>query len=334
MKLPVKIPQGITRAFGRAWLKTKKASPEICVISGILCGGAAVVMVGVKTWKNRDKLADDISAIKETSKNVKEAKEQENAELAKEEKKELIKVSGNLVKDISKTYWIPATLSIASVGLIWGGHSILRKRLSATTAAYAMLLESYKRYRQRVVEEYGAEKDLEYAHGVKMVDAVDAETGEIVKKAMVDRDKSLSPYARWFDEGAFDSATGQWLYRNYAWRDSPMLNEAAIRSAQVTANQMLKANGYLFLNDVYKLLGLPMSVDGQIVGWDLCGGGDGYIDFGVFPENGHQLPVNRLLLDGTSPNALLDFNVDGPILGALEKTWGPEQTAKLIAGRW
>lgn len=335
MRLPsVKLPEKLTRTIGKVILKTKKASPEICVVTGIVCGGAAIVMVGVKTWKNKDKLTNDISAIKETNNNVKEAKEQENVEKVKEEKKELIKASGNLAKDIAKTYWIPASLSVASVGLIWGSHAILRRRLSATTAAYAMLLESYKKYRQRVVEELGEEKDQEYAYGVKMVDSVDAETGEVKRRAMVSKGRTLSPYARWFDEGAFDSSTGQWLYRNYAWRDSAMLNEATLRSAMVTANQLLKANGYLFLNDVYKLLGLPMSVDGQIVGWDLCGNGDGYVDFGVFPENGHQLPVNRAFLNGDTPNALLDFNVDGPILGALEKTWGPEQTEKLIVGRW
>lgn len=334
MKFPIKLPEKATRVIGRAILKGKKVSPEICVVSGLLCGGAAIVMTGVRTWKNKEKLSQDIHDVKETKKNLKAAKTENKPELIKEEKNELVKTSGALVKDIAKTYWIPAVLSMSSLGLIVGSHAVLRKRLSATTAAYALLMDSYKKYRSRVVEELGAEKDQEFMHGVKMVDSVDAETGEVTKRPMVDKAKAISPYARWFDEGAFDSSTGQWLYRNYAWRDNPMMNECTIRGAQVTANQLLKAKGFLFLNEVYDMLGLPKSVDGQIVGWDMCGDGDKYIDFGVFPEGGHQLPVNKAFLEGRNPNALLDFNVDGPILGALEKTWGPEQTEKLISSRW
>lgn len=334
MKFPIKLPEKVTRVIGRAMLNGKKVSPEICVVSGLLCGGAAIVMTGVRTWKNKEKLSKDVQAVKETKKNLKAAKTENKPELIKEEKNELVKTSGSLAKDIAKTYWIPALLSVSSLGLIVGSHAVLRKRLSATTAAYALLMDSYKKYRSRVIEELGAEKDQEFMHGVKMVESVDAETGEVTKRPMVDKAKAISPYARWFDEGAFDSSTGQWLYRNYAWRDNPMMNECTIRGAQVTANQLLKAKGFLFLNEVYDMLGLPKSVDGQIVGWDMCGDGDKYIDFGVFPEGGHQLPVNKAFLEGRNPNALLDFNVDGPILGALEKTWGPEQTEKLISSRW
>lgn len=338
MKFPIKLPEKATRIIGRAMLKGKKVSPEICVISGLLCGGAAIVMTGVRTWKSKEQLSQDIHDVKVNTKKAIEAQKEEHPDMPvpveEDRKKALSKASGALVKDIAKTYWIPAVLSVSSLGLIVGSHAVLRKRLSATTAAYALLMDSYKKYRSRVVEELGAEKDQEFMHGVKMVDSVDAETGEVTKRAMVDRAKAISPYARWFDEGAFDSSTGQWLYRNYAWRDNPMINECTIRGAQVTANQLLKAKGFLFLNEVYDMLGLPKSVDGQIVGWDMCGDGDKYIDFGVFPEGGHQLPVNKAFLDGRNPNALLDFNVDGPILGALEKTWGPEQTEKLISSRW
>ena len=80
------------------------------------------------------------------------------------------------------------------------------------------------------------------------------------------------------------------------------------------------------------MLGLPPTREGQIVGWTLCGG-DGFIDFGVFPSKQHPLekiaPVNRLFLDNKTCNALLDFNVDGPILGALDAIYGKKCADKL-----
>lgn len=335
MKFPIKLPQKLTRLAGRALLKGRQVSPEVCVVVGIIGCGAAVVMAVKKTWTEKEKLSKASEEVKEQNDIVQTAKKEkpDDTELIKTEKKALVKANVNLVKTAVKTYWIPTVLFISSAGMIWGGRTILRKELSAMTAAYATLMDIHKRYRQRVVEEFGAEKDQEFEYGVKMVDAIDSDTGEVVKKAIVDRKNSLSQYARWFDEGIFNPQTGQWLVRNYAWRDDPLLNYATVLDAQNTANNLLKAKGYLFLNEVYKILGLPPTVDGQIVGWDMCGNGDRMIDFGVF-EGPHQLEVNKLFCAGKTRNCLLDFNVDGPILGALEKTWGPEQTQKLIEHCW
>ena len=341
MRLPFKLPQKVTRILGKALLKTKKASPEICVVSGILCGGAAIVMVGVKTWKKKDVLSADIDAIRAITTEVKEDEngaktlvKVDRANLVPEEKKMLRDRRKEFAVDIFKTYWIPTLLGIGSVGLIWGGRTILRRELSAVTSAYALLMESYKQYRQRVIDDVGIEKDQEYMHGIKMVDAVDEETGEITKRAIVDKNKSISQYAKWFNEGEFDPTTGEWLWRNPIWRDNPNTNETNLQCLQNAANDQLRADGYLFLNDVYKILGIPPTKEGQIVGWTLDRG-DGYVDFGVFPSKVHPiekiLPVNRVFLAHKSSQALLDFNVDGPILSVLDKAYGRDYADKLIA---
>lgn len=332
MKFPVKLPQSVTRAMGKLWLRTKKSSPEICVVSGIVCGGAAFVMVGVRTWKKKDDLQKDISLVKDRMDTIKGAKENNNQELVKSERKELVKQGGALAKDLVKTYWIPALLGVGSAGLIWGGRTMLRRELSAVTSAYALLMESYKRYRQRVIDDVGIEKDQEYMHGIKMVDAVDEKTGEVTRRAIVDKSKSISPYSVWWCEGEFDDETGEWLWRNGMWRDNPLTNESTLKCLQNSANDLLRANGFVFLNQVREMLGLPPTREGQIVGWTLCGG-DGFIDFGVFPSKQHPLekiaPVNRLFLDNKTCNALLDFNVDGPILGALDAIYGKKCADKL-----
>ena len=332
MKFPVKMPQAVTQAMGKLWLRTKKSSPEICVVSGIVCGGAALVMVGVRTWKKKDDLQKDISLVKDRMDTIKGAKENNNQELVKSERKELVKQGGALAKNLVKTYWVPALLGVGSAGLIWGGRTMLRRELSAVTSAYALLMESYKQYRQRVIDDVGIEKDQEYMHGIKMVDAVDEKTGEVTRRAIVDKSKSISPYSVWWCEGEFDDGTGEWIWRNGMWRDNPLMNESTLKCVQNAANDLLRANGFIFLNQVREMLGLPPTREGQIVGWTLCGG-DGFIDFGVFPSKQHPLekiaPVNRLFLDNKTCNALLDFNVDGPILGALDAIYGKKYADKL-----
>ena len=84
------------------------------------------------------------------------------------------------------------------------------------------------------------------------------------------------------------------------------------------ANEKLRAKGFLFLNDVYKSLGMQETQAGQIVGWVYDKNkpsGDNYVDFNIF--NGSE--PSRAFVNGYEKAILLDFNVDGPILNCLEK---------------
>jgi hypothetical protein len=83
---------------------------------------------------------------------------------------------------------------------------------------------------------------------------------------------------------------------------------------QGQATDKLRAEGYLFLNDVYEMLGIPRTREGQIVGWVYKKDnpvGDNYVDFGIFRTNREN---NTNFVNGYEPTIILDFNVDGPIL--------------------
>ena len=70
----------------------------------------------------------------------------------------------------------------------------------------------------------------------------------------------------------------------------------------------------MFLNDVYKMLGIPATKAGQIVGWiydEKNPIGDNFVDFGLYDMN---KPVVRDFVNGYERTILLDFNVDGNIL--------------------
>ena len=84
-----------------------------------------------------------------------------------------------------------------------------------------------------------------------------------------------------------------------------------LRRQQDAANDRLKDKGYLFLNEVYEMLGIPRSKAGQSVGWIYDKDNVYKIDFGIYDT--HKEP-NRNFVNGYEKTILLDFNVDGDIL--------------------
>ena len=108
-----------------------------------------------------------------------------------------------------------------------------------------------------------------------------------------------SDYARFFD-------------RNIPyWTFDPEMNMSYLRSKEIYANWLLKHRGYLFLNEVYDMLGMPKSKDGQVVGWVYSKEkpiGDNYVDFGIYDI------YDPKVVKVDERSILLDFNVDGFIL--------------------
>ena len=123
------------------------------------------------------------------------------------------------------------------------------------------------------------------------------------KAGMDDGRMSLSPYARFFNSSCVE------------WCKDPEYNKMFLKTVEANANGRLKAQGYLFLNDVYEALGMAKSKAGQIVGWVYDPEnpiGDNHVNFDIYSDH------NQDFVNGIKPDALLDFNVDGCILDALE----------------
>ena len=111
--------------------------------------------------------------------------------------------------------------------------------------------------------------------------------------------EDISVDARWFDE----NATG--------WTKNQEINHVFLCQQERYANEKLRAQGYLFLNDVYDMLGFKRTARGQVLGWIYNKHnpvGDNYVDFGL------NEPRNRGFVNGYKKSILLDFNVDGDIL--------------------
>lgn len=211
---------------------------------------------------------------------------------------------------LAKAYAPAVILGAVSIVSILASNDILRKRNVALAAAYTAIDRGFKDYRNRVIERFGEEVDRELKYNIKakkITETVIDEDGKEKKvKETVDVVEGIegySDYARFFDDGC------------EGWVKDSEYNLMFLRSRQNYANDLLVSRGYLFLNDVYDMLGIPRTKAGQVVGWiydpDNNEKGDNYVDFGIY--NLHR-QVNRDFVNGYEKAILLDFNVDGYIL--------------------
>ena len=345
MSILNKLPKSLTRAFGKAWLKTKKASPEICVIGGIVCGAGALVLVGVNTWKHKDNLQKSAKKARNWTETLIEVTEEEKKKLKKkdlkriqtnEDGKEMLPVKVyvdqdsmtesqknalmaariDFAKDIVKAYWLPVTLEVGSVFLIWKGRTILRKNLSAMTAAYAAMAEAYRKYRQRVVDRYGKEADEELALGYSIEEHVD-EDGNVEKVVKMKPEDNLNPYGFFLNEGYFNEVTGEWYWHNEAWaRKSKLEKLQMVRQEQDTATWELRTIGYWRLENTMLRLGVDPKEAAKFhdIGKVWTEGSDNTVEFGVL-EGKYQLAVNKGFTDSycSQADCYINPNVDGYI---------------------
>lgn len=269
------ISPAIQRTLSRSALKISKYSPQILTAVGI----AGLVTAGIIAAKNTLKLEETLDNSRNRMDFVKEHPEATQADVNKAFVKNIF--------DLAKLYGIPVTLAAASIVSILVGHNILHKRNLALVAAYKGLEQAFSEYRKRVVEEYGEDVDEKFRYGLK--DVTTEVDGKKVKT--VERVSDASDYIMEFGPGV-DSWTGNYEHN--------MFNVTRIQNY---FNDMLKARGHVFLQDVTRNLGIPDSKVGAVTGWVYNKGtGDDYIDFGIKD------------LQATHGYILLNFNVDGVIL--------------------
>lgn len=281
----MKIPRFITASVGRGLLVTQKHSPALLMAAGVVGFVGTVVLACRATLKLED-LVDEVA--------------EEVAE-AGDDKAAMTRAYVVGALDLAVLYGPSIALGAASATLLVSSHNILNRRNAALTAAYTAVERGFAEYRRRVTERFGEEPERELRYGVVRKEEISETTGEKVVVEMVDS-MQLSPYARFFDE--FSSN----------WKKVPEYNLLFLRCQQTYANDMLKARGHVFLNEVYDLLGIPRSQAGAVVGWFYDKNDGGFIDFGIY--NGNDSDA-RVFVNGYENAILLDFNVHGVIYDRL-----------------
>lgn len=312
-----------TRAFHKAGFELKKHSPEILVVAGVVGTVVSAVMACKASTKVNfvlEETKEKVDIIHNGVENGEVKGYLENGEVGmvpyseEDGKKDLAYVYGHTGLKLAKLYAPAVILGAVSITGILVGHNILHKRNLALAAAYTAVDTGFKQYRGRVVERLGEQMDKELLYNIKAKEIEEKVVNEdgtetTVKKTVevADPVSAMSPYTVCFDE-----TCNGWV------RDAER-NKFFLLQQQGYANDLLKAKGYLFLNDVYDMIGAKRTEAGQIVGWvykDDNPIGDNYIDFGVF--NIHS-EASRNFVNGWEKSIWLTFNVDGPIIKHFNK---------------
>lgn len=297
----------VSSSFNKIGFKLKKHSPEILIVAGVVGTVVSTVMACKATTKVSDileKTKEDVDSIHDCAANEDLAEEYTPEDV----KKDLAIVYIQTGIKLAKLYAPAVALGALSLGSILASNNILRQRNVALAAAYATVDKGFKEYRSRVVDRFGAEVERELRHNIKAKKIEKIVVGEDGKEKKVketvqvaDDPSTYSDYARFFDDGC----TG--------WEKDSEYNLMFLRSQQQYANDLLRANGRLFLNEVYDMLGIPRTKAGQVVGWVYNTEnpiGDNYVDFGIYDVHREKV---RDFVNGYERTILLDFNVDGNI---------------------
>jgi hypothetical protein len=290
------VRNAVTSRVGRQLLVVQKHSPTIMFGAGVVGVVTAAVLASRATLKLEETL-DDIQRDLDNAKalNNKSPELYSNDDFQRDK---IIMTTKTAIK-VVKLYGPAILVGAASIAALTGSHVTLNRRFAGVTAAYAALEQGFDKYRRRVVNEYGPEKDRELRYGLVDKEIVEeTEEGPVKRTVKGLANKDCSIYARFFDE------------TSTSWNKIPSYNQLFIRCQQNYANDLLRSRGHVFLNEVYDMLGLERSKEGAVVGWVLDGNGDGFIDFGVF--SGSEW-MGQLFVNGNERSVLLDFNVDGVI---------------------
>lgn len=282
----------ISRVANKAALKVSKHSPQILFGAGIVGSVATVVVACRATLK--------VQAVNETHKSEIETADQRLDSKVYDDhthKTAVVQTWKHTSVEYVKLYGPAVVLGVGSIACLTKSHQILTNRNATLSLAYAGLDRAFKEYRGRVVEELGPEKDRDFTTGTieKEIVEYDKDGNAKIKRVKATDPNARHVYGRFFDES------------NRHWDKDHGYNHTFLDNQQKWANLELKRKGVLFLNEVYELLGIERSQEGQLVGWVYdTDEGDGYVDFGFnrYPD----------FVAGFERSVFLDFNVDGPIL--------------------
>ena len=309
--MKTELMNNVSRTLHKDGFKIKKHSPEILVVAGVIGTVTTVVMACKATLKvnevideakeNVDKIHECVEQKKKTSDGEDYTQEIANQDLAI--------VYAQTGWKLIKLYGPAIALGAASIGCMLASHNILRKRNVALAAAYTAVDTGFKEYRGRVVERFGKDLDRELRYNIKAKEIEEVVVGEdgsetTVTKTVevVDPNALHNMYSVVFCEG------------NLGWTKNAELNKVFLVQQQNYANDRLRAEGYLPLNEVYKMIGAPTTAYGQIAGWVWTEDstiGDNYVDFGIFDIYNEKACD---FINGYEKSVILDFNCIGNIL--------------------
>lgn len=165
-----------------------------------------------------------------------------------------------------KTYLPVGLVSVATITCIMSANVLSRNKQANITSAYALLDQSYKDYRRKVIEMYGEETDH-----------------KIIEAIAVDRAKEVRISASHMCDNvdlSLDDSSGKpvlW-YEEYSKRFFEATLEQ-ILSAEYHLNRNYILRGCATINEMYDFFGLDPVEWGDDLGWEPMDEGEFWIEF-------------------------------------------------------
>lgn len=304
----------VSRSVRKVGFKFKKHSPEILVVAGVVGIVSSTVMACKATTKVNDIVGEAKETIDKIHDSVGKGLHTSDGEEYTQEvaNKDLVIVYTQTGLKFVKLYGPAVALGVASIACMVGSNRILRKRNVALAAAFTAVDTSFKEYRNRLIERFGdngKSLDRELRYGIKAKE---------VEERIVDENGNETTVTKTVEvvdpNVAHDIYSIVWCEGNNGWTKSAELNKFFLIQTQNQANDKLRLNGILTLNEVYEMLGAPRTKYGQLAGWVYTEdetAGDNFVDFGIF--DAHK-PNARDFINGAEKAVILDFNCIGNLL--------------------
>lgn len=199
-------------------------------------------------------------------------------------------------------------LAFASLICFRQGQCVLQGRYLSMAAAYSAVLKD-KIHLEDMIRKKDGQETLDKMKEGEKEQVIDYNTGESYEQLKDGQQANYDAYAKFFDES------------NPNWEKNPEHNRHFLHGKENYADYLLKKRGYLFLNEVYDMLDLPLTQAGQVIGWiyykdekeAAFHGAANKVLFGILDGDTQS---GRDFVNGYERSILLKFNVDPePIIG-------------------
>lgn len=244
-------PISLRRAIKSTSLMLKKNSRAILTVAesiGIVGTGVSSFIAAVKYEKTMKDYEEEMAAL-EINKPL--YSEEEYAKEVKEASK------GTAVK-LVKIFSVPVAIGGLTIAGVACNHKISSKRISSLASAYALEHAARSRLFNNVKAKYGNDEALKLSTdgAVKeTVEIISDEEGNETVNTTVDFVNTSDDMIR------FDISNVNWKRKDRQFTIKWLL------SMEKTLTMKLRADGYLFLNDVREAIGVSKTPAGQIIGW-------------------------------------------------------------------
>lgn len=226
---------------------------EILLTSGIAAGALCLVTTVVETIK----IYNDITEAQLDIEEVEGYDDSDEPEVIEERNEIIHEIRKDTTISVVKHTIIPVGLAVTSLICILRSYSVLKSEKAEALALASTVAAAFAKYRERVVETYGAQADYDLYTGRKVTETVteviDPKTGK--KKKQKSYDVTYDPIGN-------DIYSREWgPLTSTEWRDDPKRNLIVIEGTESSLLRTLNNQGSVRAIDAFEHLGLDITLN-------------------------------------------------------------------------